>query len=94
MYDDGFLNYALLSLENSKIEMCEYKKALAIATFKLIVDEFAIEAFMETHFTKEHYETYFKKIVKKYNKPLHKQIKQELREMEIENEIRKFFTAK
>lgn len=80
MESSKFTNNVIDSLEEYPYHISEYDKLLDIQTFKYLVDEFDIEGYLNGfQITKEVFDNYFKDTVKKYDKPLYKQIRKDFK---------------
>ncbi|WP_129587511.1 hypothetical protein [Malaciobacter canalis] len=75
-----FIYTVLDCLEKYPYFLNDYEKGIEIQTFKMVVDKFDIDSYLNNLILDEEtYNTYFKEVVKKFDKPKHKLMKREFK---------------
>lgn len=83
---DDFIYSVVENLESCEGYLSEYDRKLDIQTFKMLVDMFDLDTYLENLILDEiTYNLYFEEIVKKYDKPKHKQMKKEFKKVSLQN---------
>ena len=83
---DNFIYSVVDKLESFEGYLGEYDRKMDIQTFKMLVDRFELDTYLENLILDEEtYNLYFKEIVKKYDKPKHKQMKKQFKQISLEN---------
>ena len=81
MYNTDVLNNIIRSIESSSHLYTGYIDYITtIQSFRLIIEKFNLEEFIDTYnITEEEYAKFFEEIMKKHNKRLHKIVQDEFK---------------
>lgn len=83
---DDFIYTVVDSLEVYPHYLSEYERLFEIQTFKMLVDTFDLDTYLNNLILDEEtYNLYFKDIVKKYDKPKHKEMKKQFKQTTLKN---------
>ena len=81
--NEDFINKIVWSILDSERYEDNYQKYYDLQTFRLVVEKFNVESYLENlTIDRDTYNEYFKDIVKKYDFEKHKEVKKELKESE------------